>query len=426
MRTLSHIYMSSPALKDFIFSNELKNYEDDLLIQIFSSTSEYKNTDNIKKTIKSLLPKSKLIDWQITNQNTETDKITITFFLFAQHDLLDNFLEQKISDLQKKNISYIHAYQDFIEDMTDWVVLFDKCNNIVYTNKRMLEIWGFSENEAIWKNIINFLDQKSREIVLENLQKNKEWQKKVFFLDMVNKHWEKVPLRVMSQMFVSWNKIAIIRDLRELENLRLKNEELEESHARYRAVVEDQTELIARYSKDWTISFVNRSFAEYFELDAQEIIGQNFYEIMEKFWITWIYWVVETLSHKNPYKSFQSKWIFTWWNGYRLEWTIRAIFDKRNRLIEYQSVWRDITDMIFMEQKIQSSKEEYFNIYKTIIDNMSELVWIWDQNQRTVYVNPKYREVLWYSLEEIQWKDIYALWDEDVQVNMKNVNWNIS
>jgi len=39
---------------------------------------------------------------------------------------------------------------------------------------------------------------------------------------------------------------------------------LRESEARYRAIVDDQTELVCRYSPDGALTFANRAFSEFF------------------------------------------------------------------------------------------------------------------------------------------------------------------
>src|SRR5262249_41404852 len=48
------------------------------------------------------------------------------------------------------------------------------------------------------------------------------------------------------------------------EALRASEARLRESEARYRAVVDDQTELVCRYRPDSTLTFANRAFTEFF------------------------------------------------------------------------------------------------------------------------------------------------------------------
>jgi len=51
--------------------------------------------------------------------------------------------------------------------------------------------------------------------------------------------------------------------------------------------------------------------------------------------------------------------------------------------------------------------------YKNILDRMAESVWIWDEQERTVYANPNFCNLLWYKLEEIIWLESYVFRDEE-------------
>ena len=51
---------------------------------------------------------------------------------------------------------------------------------------------------------------------------------------------------------------------------------LQQSEARYRAIVEDQTELICRYLPDQTFTFVNDAYCRYFDKAREDLIGRKF------------------------------------------------------------------------------------------------------------------------------------------------------
>ena len=55
---------------------------------------------------------------------------------------------------------------------------------------------------------------------------------------------------------------------------------LRESESRYRAVVEDQAELICRFRPDATITFVNQAYCRYFGRTREQLIGRRFMELI--------------------------------------------------------------------------------------------------------------------------------------------------
>ncbi len=124
--------------------------------------------------------------------------------------------------------------------------------------------------------------------------------------------------------------------LRTIENLRA-------SEARYRGVVEDQTELICRFSPDWKLTFVNESYCRYFGVKNDEFIGHNFLRVIP---IDQREEVINCLISLTPEKRFctlEHEVIVA--GGLRWQqWTNRAIFDVAGRLLEFQSVGRDVTE----------------------------------------------------------------------------------
>lgn len=61
-------------------------------------------------------------------------------------------------------------------------------------------------------------------------------------------------------------------------------------------------------------------------------------------------------------------------------------------------------------------------LYKKIIEHMNEAVWMGDQNERTIYVNPQFCKITGYSLVEVIGKDSYEFWDEESKKIIRDVN----
>ena len=66
--------------------------------------------------------------------------------------------------------------------------------------------------------------------------------------------------------------IGVFLSVRGAERLRTI-ERLRAAEARYRGVVEDQTELICRFLPDWTLTFVNEAYCRYFGKSRDELHG---------------------------------------------------------------------------------------------------------------------------------------------------------
>ncbi len=71
-----------------------------------------------------------------------------------------------------------------------------------------------------------------------------------------------------------------------------------------------------------------------------------------------------------------------------------------------------------MSKKNPSSKI----MFKNLVEHMNEAVWVGDENERTVYANPKFCQMVGYSLEEIMGWESYVFWDPESAKKVKTVN----
>jgi PAS domain S-box-containing protein len=144
-----------------------------------------------------------------------------------------------------------------------------------------------------------------------------------------------------------------------IENFRLR-QKLRASEERYRAIVEDQTELICRFSPDYTLTFVNSAYSRYFDSTPERLVGQNFLNLIPESFRAAVQQKLVELSRTTPENAiishqhpvFKPNGDLGW-----QQWTNRAIFDDNGQLVEIQAVGRDIIDRKRAEQRWQESEE---------------------------------------------------------------------
>ena len=127
---------------------------------------------------------------------------------------------------------------------------------------------------------------------------------------------------------------------------------LRESEARYRAIVEDQTELICRFLPDGTLTFVNEAYCRYFGRKREELVGSSFMLHIPEEDREFVEEQFTFLSLDNPVVTYDHRIILP---NERIRWqqrTDRAIFDEQDRFIEFQSVSRDITEQVRTEEQL--------------------------------------------------------------------------
>ncbi|HEY9671644.1 MAG TPA: PAS domain S-box protein [Waterburya sp.] len=143
--------------------------------------------------------------------------------------------------------------------------------------------------------------------------------------------------------------LAMIEDITERKQA---EEALQQSEARYRAIVEDQTELICRYRPDGTLTFVNDAYCRYFNKQPSDLIGNHSLPVVPDEDQEIIAQSFSTLSIQQPIVTYEHRVILPSGEIRWQQWTDRALFDDSGYLIECQAVGRDITKLKQAEAEI--------------------------------------------------------------------------
>jgi len=134
-----------------------------------------------------------------------------------------------------------------------------------------------------------------------------------------------------------------------------KNEQLlRESESRYRAVVEDQTELICRFLPNFTITFVNQAYCEFFGKSPGELLGSNLQLFIPGEERTIFVNNIAQLSREHPVVTHEQRVSQAGGKILWQQWTERALINEAGDIYEYQAVGRDITVQKDLESNVNA------------------------------------------------------------------------
>jgi len=162
---------------------------------------------------------------------------------------------------------------------------------------------------------------------------------------------------------------------------------LQESEARYRAIVEDQTDLICRFTSDGTLTFANLAYCRYFDVPIGDqpislwsLLAPDVVSIMQA--------QLKTLSLDVPSISYEEEDIFPNGEVRWQVWTDRAIFDAMGQVLEYQSVGHDITARKRAELALQESEAKL----RLFVECAPAAVAMFDQEMRYLVVSNRWQQ----------------------------------
>jgi PAS domain S-box-containing protein len=174
-------------------------------------------------------------------------------------------------------------------------------------------------------------------------------------------------------------------------------EALRKSEARYRSVVETQTELICRYKPDTTLTFVNEAYCRFFDKTREELIGSKFINLIPPGARD------EAISHiksllENPRQTIHEHKVLVPGDGIGWhQWVNPAILDVDGNIIEFQGVGRDVTEMRRAEEELRQSEERW----RLVFDNSAVGILVTNPQCQFFATNAVYEQLLGYTKEEL-------------------------
>jgi PAS domain S-box-containing protein len=158
---------------------------------------------------------------------------------------------------------------------------------------------------------------------------------------------------------------------------------LAESETQYRAIVEDQSELICRSLADGRITFANQAFCQYFDHSTCSLMGKSLFDlilqadqenVMQQLAGLVITNPTVTLEHRVKSPGGQIRW---------QQWNHRALFDANDQFFQFQSAGRDITAWKQAEEALQQREIQI----QAITEALPILIAYVNANQQLVYSN---------------------------------------
>ncbi|MBN1900214.1 EAL domain-containing protein [Candidatus Sumerlaeota bacterium] len=178
---------------------------------------------------------------------------------------------------------------------------------------------------------------------------------------------------------------------------KLADEALRESEARYRAVVEDQTEWICRFTPHGTLTFVNDAYARYWGRLPESMIGINFFKLNAKAGRKNLQKYLKNFTIEKPTQTMEIEVHTPDGKIQWQQWTDRALFDEQGEIAEYQSVGQDITQRKNAEEALIKSRDELEQIKlrdQAILKSTPHGLCLFDSNWTIQYANHSMNKIL--------------------------------
>jgi len=313
-------------------------------------------------------------------------------------------------------------FKDLFENSLDLIYVNDLKGNILDANDIALKSLGYKMEEISNISFINLVDQenllKAIKVTKEIVEKGRQTERSEYKLkkkegNFIYIETYAIPLKKNDKIY------AILGIGTDITERKIAEQNLKESKEKYRHLFENSPDFVGLVDLKGNLIDCNNRVEDFLSIHKKEdIIGKNFREIFSineknKYAIPLFEEIYKNiLKGEIPepieFKLYRTIGRFLWLN---LRGTLIDIEGKK--LIQF--IIQNITEKKEAVQKLKESEEKY----KNLVENGQEGVWAVDENDNTIFVNPKICEMLGYNKDEMMGKNL-DLFLEDSMMELIN------
>ena len=275
-------------------------------------------------------------------------------------------------------------YRSLVERSTDGIAVAQE-GLVKYANQSLSEMTGYDLGEVLDRSFLFLIHEDEREETAQLYARRLAGKSLPTRVERTLRH--KQGWRIETEVDIGPisfdGKLAHLVIIRDISDRKQAEKALRESTERYRAVVEDQTELVCRFSPDGKLTFVNQAYCRYFEKEVGELVGTRFLPLVTEEDRKSLQEHLAGFGPDNPSGTIEHRVIAPSGETRWQQWSNRAIFNGTGSLVEFQGVGRDITDRKEAEIALKKVQE---NLEEVVRERTRELYRINEDLQREIVV----------------------------------------
>lgn len=215
----------------------------------------------------------------ITKNRIMQNEENLGYIFYFKDITLRKIAEQNLVESEKE-------LADLFESSPDALIVVDKEGKMVQVNPEVQNLFGYSKNELLGKEIGILIPQRFRNThssQVAGYKNNPRKRRMGDGLDLygLKKDGSEFSVDIMLSPMTQHDKKITLCTLRDVTHKKIIEQKLKDKEAHYRNIFQTHPHGIVETTLDGTIILANNAYAHIFEFEVEEIIGKKVWEVHE-------------------------------------------------------------------------------------------------------------------------------------------------
>ncbi len=322
-----------------------------------------------------------------------------TGFVGITRDIAERNLAQKaLVESEKK-------YSTLVERGNDGIIIIQD-GLMKFINTKMIEMSGYSTEEAVNKSFIGFVSPGYQAIVAERYKRRLAGEEvpRYYEIEIIAKDGTAIPVEINASIIEYESKPADMAIVRDITERRQAEQQLRESEERYRNLFESTYDLIQSVAPDGRLLFVNRAWREKLGYTEAEIPNLNLFEIIHPESLPHCQELFSRVMAGEPVRDIQTTFVTKGGSPVLLEGSAIARHID-GKLIATLGFFHDITERTKAEERVRHAAEEW----RTTFDSITDAISIHDKDYKILRVNRAFADIVHMKPKQLIGKRCYEV-----------------
>lgn len=249
-----------------------------------------------------------------------------------------------------------------LESVGQAIIATDNAGRVIYWNAGAATIFGYSAAEMLGRSMIDvvILDhfRAEAEAVSRQIAAGQPFAGE---LEFTRSDGRPVSAYASAALYCdpAGRPLGIISAITDVSDYKRVEAALRESEARYRHVIEMQSELVCRYNPDGCVlTFVNEAYCRAFGRTREELIGSSYLDLIPADIRDKLADRAADFTPASPVRLTEHLAVVADGSLRWQQWSDRAIFDDYGRVVDVICVGRDITERVRAEEDLRRLNDD--------------------------------------------------------------------